>query len=498
MGLMRFFADERKLLTEERIARAYVAGMDESPTFGRTLLSGDHVVVERAEDASGCFAIPWPTPTHGDWMLSTATLAEREKPYFLEVELARGLVYRVRDQLAGWTMLGLSSPDTLLERVANASKAFSRAAVRQHDEPAVAGAFAREAIETAAEAACELADCYAEQALAIRRSGDQRLSTLLGVRLGDKAPRGVKARRIAETFNLICAPCGWGTIEPSEGRRDWSASDAPIEWARSHGLRVCAGPLLEFDERRLPDWAYLWEGDIDTLVSLMVAHVRAAVERYRGKVQLWNVASRINRDRVLSLTDEQRLNLVAGAVRVVRQLDPSTPVVVGIDQPWGEYRGSRQTELSPLDFADALERADLGIAGFDLEMNIGYLPNATELRNPLAFSRLIDLWNVRLESPLMLSLTFPSSAKPDPEADSRVTVAAAGEQAPLLTPDFQAEWARRRLPILLAKNAVQVVTWSQLTDREPHTFPHGGLYDATKTEKPILGVLNELRRDLLV
>lgn len=497
MGLMRFVADDQSLLTEERLARAYVAGPDEAPTFGRTLHSGDQIVVERVEDSSGCFSIPWPIPGHGDWLLATSSLMEREKPYILEVELARGLVFRLRDQLASWEMLGLRTTEEVFNGVRDATRNLSRAAVTQHVDRATAAARARTALQIAADACCNLADLYAEQALAMRMPDGQHLTTLLGVRLGDKAPRGSKSRKLSETFNLAGVSAGWGIVEPSEGRHDWTTVDKPVEWARSSGMRVCLGPLLEFDDKLVPDWAYLWEGDVETLTSLMIGHVRSTVQRYRGKVQLWHVASKINRDRVLSLSDEQRLQIVANAVRLVRQLDPSTPVVVGVEQPWGEYRATRQTELAPLDFADALERADLGIAGFDLEMNIGYRPFGSELRNPLAFSRLVDLWNMRLESPLMLSIAFPSSTLEDPAADSRLEVVAAREEDDLLTPDFQAEWARRRLPMLLAKNAVQVVIWSQLTDSGPHRLPNGGLYERTKAQKPVLDVLAELRKRLL-
>lgn len=497
MGLMRFVADERSLVTDERLARAYVAGPDEAPTHGRTLLSGDTIVVERVDDGSGCFSIPWPIAGRGDWLLATASLMEREKPYQLEVELARGLVFRLRDQLAAWETLGLKTREDVIQGVAKATQDFSRAAVSQGTDPKAAAAHARDAIDTAADAACRLSDLYAEQALALRMANDQRLTTLLGVRLSGKAPRGEKATKLSETFNLVNVPCDWGAVEPSEGRREWSASDKPIEWARAEGMRVCVGPLLEFDERLLPDWAYLFEGDLDMLTSLMTGHVRAAVQRYRGKAQLWHVASKINRDKVLSLSDEQRLQIVASAVRLIRQLDPSTPVVVGIDQPWGEYRATRPGELSPLDFADALERADLGIAGFDLEMNIGYHPNATEYRNPLAFSRLVDLWNVRLDSPLMLTVTFPASSDEDPAADSRLSVVANGTDDRLLTAAFQADWARRRLPMLIAKNAVQVVVWGQTSDSHPHTYPNAGLFSAENHERPLLGVLKDLRKRLL-
>lgn len=496
MGQLRFVVDQLDLLTEERLTRSFVAAPDETPFYGRSILSGETLVVERPEDSSGCFTIPWPVPGEGDWLLSTSTIMERERTYLLEVELARGLVFRLRDQLATWEMLGLQAPEDLKTNARDAFRSFARAAVGQ-DNTKTAAEHAREAIRIGAGASRQLTEVYAQQALAIRRTNSDRLTTLLGVRITGAAPEGASAERIADTFNLISVPCGWGAVEPSEGKRDWSEADGPIEWARERGMRVCGGPLLEFDERRLPDWAYLWEGDIDTLASLMIAHVRAAVERYKGRVQLWNVASRVNRDRVLSLSDEQRLQIVAGAVRAVRSMDPQTPVVVGLDQPWAEYRGRTQSDLSPIDFADALERADLGIAGFDLELNVGYYPLATALRNPLAFSRLIDYWNVRLEAPLMLTLTLPSSSDKDPQADPKSSVVAGGASPEMITPEWQCEWARERLPMLLAKNSVQVMLWGQYSDARPHSFAHGGLLDAQGAEKPIVSVLHELRKEYL-
>lgn len=498
MGLLRFEVQATDLLSDDRLARSFIAGPDDSPFFGRTIRNGSSLVVERREDLSGCFTLPWPIAGQGDWLLATSTLMERERPYQLEVELARGVVFRLRDQLGAWEQLGLDTPAALRDSVAEATRRFTRAATRQADPPEAAR-HAAEAIEAAAQAACELSSVYAEQALAFRRTASEKLGTLMGVRLNGTPPTGPQAHRLSDICNVVGVPAGWGVIEPSEGKRDWSHVDGPIDWARSRGLRVCGGPLLEFDDRRLPNWAYLWEGDIDTLASLMIGHVRATVQRYRGKVQLWNVASRVNRTSILSLSDEERLSIVAGAVKAVRQLDPQTPVVVGIDQPWGEYRGRVDSELAPIDFADALERADLGIAGFDLELNIGYYPLATSLRNPLAFSRLIDMWNVRLESPLMLTVTLPSSAEADPHADPQPQVVAGGVGgSDGVSPAWQAAWARERLPMLLAKNAVQVIMWGQFTDAAPHSFPHGGLYNAAGVEKPVVNELHKLRADLLV
>ena len=61
----------------------------------------------------------------------------------------------------------------------------------------------------------------------------------------------------------------------------------------------------------------------------------------------------------LGLGEEARLQLAAKAIAVVRQLDPTTPLVVTFDQPWAEYLATEQLDLAPMHFADALVRADL-------------------------------------------------------------------------------------------------------------------------------------------
>jgi hypothetical protein len=65
---------------------------------------------------------------------------------------------------------------------------------------------------------------------------------------------------------------------------------------------------------------------------------------------------------MLGLSEEQRLRLVVTAVEAVRTTDPRAPVVLVIDQPCAEFMGERECDLSPLHFADALVRAEIGVA----------------------------------------------------------------------------------------------------------------------------------------
>jgi hypothetical protein len=61
----------------------------------------------------------------------------------------------------------------------------------------------------------------------------------------------------------------------------------------------------------------------------------------------------------------------------------------------------------------------------------------------------------------------------------------------------QRAWAEKYLPVLLAKQPMQGVLWNQLLDSQPHPLAHGGLFDASDQPKPIVEVLESLRREHL-
>jgi GH35 family endo-1,4-beta-xylanase len=415
---------------------------------------------------------------------------ERQRPYLLEVELARGAVNHLRSQLAQWEAMGLVASTPLRDEVRQATSQFARAATLQ-DDPAAAATMAEASLETTFRAMDQLADEYAAQSLENRRRQPRAAATWFGVHLNSQIPNPEVAGHLRGAFNMVSVPLNWRRIEAVEGRRNWDLVDAEIQWARAAGMKVCAGPLLELDDRGLPDWTYLWEGDVDSLLGFMLDHVRTAVERYRGRIHLWQVAARITRGRALALDEGARLQIAAQAISTVRELDPTTPLVVTFDQPWAEYLAGEHLDLAPLHFADALVRADLGLSGLGLELNVGYYPGASLHRPPLAYSRLIDTWSL-LELPLLVALSLPSSASDDPRAAGKVRVLVGADD--VVSPESQQSWIERHVPILLSNGQVQVVVWNQLSDAEPHHYPHGGLFDAEGRPKPALNALRDIRQ----
>src|SRR3990172_3762073 len=98
MALMRFMVHDRDRIPPGGLGQVYICGQDEIPWFGRAYMSGNQLIVERAESDSGSVFVPWRIDGRGVLLLGTATLMERERPYRLEVELARGTINRLRNQ----------------------------------------------------------------------------------------------------------------------------------------------------------------------------------------------------------------------------------------------------------------------------------------------------------------------------------------------------------------------------------------------------------------
>ncbi len=487
MGSMRFIVSPADRIPETIAEQAYLIAPDRIPWHVRTHWQEGELILERGISESACLQIPWRVEGHGLAVLSTATLCERMQPYYLPLELVRGKIAQVRNQLSEWQAIGMEIPATVEAGLAAVVRFFGQAVVGEPGSPE-STRLADEALRRALDTAALLALSYTEQALAFRRRQSPKLPTLLGADLGSSVPDDHLGGQLLQAFNLGNVPMTWREVEATEGGYCWDVCDRQVEWCRAHGLAVSAGPLLQLNDRSIPDWLHLCDGDFESIHSFACQFVEAVVSRYRGRVDLWLSAGRINTAELLSLREEERVRLAARAVELTRSLDPEAQILVSFDQPWAEYLSRREHDFPPLHFADALLRADLGLTGLALEINLGYSPGGTLPRDLLDFSQQVDYWSY-LGVPLVVAVTVPSGSHADPLAQRQT-------MPPLedWTPATQQAWVNRYVPLLLAKPSVQGILWSQLRDSEPHGFPHGGLFDLRRHPKPALRQLASIRQ----
>jgi hypothetical protein len=495
MGVLKFQVTSPDLASRlPDLRKAYITGLDRTPSRLTVEFRQGQMVCQRDSGESGRLFVPWPVPGHGTPIVGTATLAERRDPYNLAVELARGKLNDVRNQLADWRQMGLRIPAELESLMTDALRSFVRATLST-DSPEASFEAAQSSLAACWTAGDLLVEAYTAQVLQTRLSASTKLPTQLAGVLDGDPKTAPWAADWGATFNAARVSVPWKQLAPSEGLYRWDELDNQLAWCRKNQVAVQAGPLLDFRPGALPDWIWLWEGDFETILGLVVDLVRHTVQRYRGRIPVWHLVHRPASVDVLGLSEEEQIRITARAIQVARQADPGAQFTIGLERPWAEWMGSSPFQLGPLHLADYLVRADLGLAGIALEITPGYSSPGSHLRDLFDFSKLLDLYAL-LNLPLHIWMTSPSSTSPDPQADPNVRVEA--NQWPS-TPDeaSQAEWAAKWVSLAVAKPFVRSVSWSQTCDASPHVYPHGGLYRPDQSPKPLLTWLQEFRRDLL-
>ncbi len=492
MGVMRFLVHPADVLRDwPEVHQAYLSAVDASVWPTRVEIDGDQMICRRQNSDSGKLHVAWPVEGFGRPVLTTSSLPERHPPYLLVLELARGKIVQVRNQLALWQGAGMAIPPEFVGLHREAHALFAKAAAAQ-DDLDTAASIAQAALTKGCAAAEALTQAYTRQRLEARHRQYPQLPTALGCDLGENAPQAEWAAGFVPAFNSAAVPVQWRFIEPEEGNYFWDAYDAQVEWCVNNGLFIRGGPLLDLSPGGLPKWLGQWQHDYWNLESFVCDFVETAVSRYVGRIRMWEVSARVNTGGALTLTEEQRLTLVAKTLEAARQVDEKSQFVIRIDQPWGEYQARGQHKLSPLQFADALQRAGLGLSAVNLEIAVGYTPRGSASRDLLDFSRMLDVWST-LSLPLHVTLAFPSSRAPDSQLVSELDVGRDAWKQPW-SEAAQAEWIDACLPLLMAKPAVVAVFWSHYADALPHRFPHAGLLRPDGAAKPALERITRWRK----
>lgn len=490
MRQLRLRASIREFVAEDALRCAYIAGMDGVPTICQRQWDGQDLVITRRESESGNVFIPCLVPGYGELMLSTASLMDRPEPYDLLVELARGTLNRLRNQLADLKQLGVEVSTELYER--------SRAATRQlrglmlTPDGQVDHRLALVTIQEGVHLLQKLGNEQSQRLLAERHQRESKLPTLLGGCLNGSLTES-QLSAFPGTFNAGVLAVNWPQVQVAREQWEWNELDQHVNWCHQHGLLVVMGPLVTLEQTRLPAWVLSQQEDAHQVISAATEFVQELVQRYRGRVHLWHVAAGLNLPGALWLNEESRLQMAATLVEATGKSDEQTPRVISFDQPWGEYLANHDYELSPLHFADALLRANLGLAGIGIDVNFGYWPRGTFPRDWIEVSRQLDRWSM-LGAPLLVSLTIPSAGEVDAgEAARPVTHGIGG----VPSRESQATEAEQLIELMLSKPSIHGIVWGQLTDQMSRGFAHAGLWDHQGEAKPVLEVLKRIRLEHL-
>ncbi|MFO1095206.1 MAG: endo-1,4-beta-xylanase, partial [Planctomycetaceae bacterium] len=406
MGLLRFLVLPPELMGRwPEVHRAYISGVDGRIYPTRVEVQENVVTCRRPHSDSGKLHVPWPVPGFGRPVLSTTSLRERDEPYLLPVELARGKLATLRDQCAAWELLNMQITDRYRQVEREAFQLLSRAAAAA-PTPVESSQMAMQSIEKGCEAAELLVDAYVSQRLAMRRHSGVHPAMLLGCTLDAGVLDSTTATVFLQSFNAAVAAVEWRLIEPTEGTCLWDELDRLVTWCTEHRLAVRGGPLIDLGARGLPDWLSPWQNDFVNMQSFVCDFIETAVSRYTGRIRTWETSAHANTGVALGLSEESRLAVAARALEAARRTDSDTQLFIRVDQPWSEYQARGQHRLSAFQFVDALVRANVGLQGVNLEVAMGFRPRGSLLRDRLNLSRLVDTWS-QLGIQLHVTLALP-------------------------------------------------------------------------------------------
>ena len=281
-------------------------------------------------------------------------------------------------------------------------------------------------------------------------------------------------------------------MEPEEAHYDWSGPDSAIAFAKAAGLPITVGPVIDLCPGMLPAWASAWESDLPTLAAFMCDFVETVIGRYKDDVRRWVVCAGFNQADSLGLDDDDRLRLAFRLFEAASQIDSNLELVLSIAQPWGDYLVDENHIISPLTFPDDLMRAGLRLSGLELEIRAGTLPRGSLPRDLLETARLLNLFGI-LQLPLEITLSYPSSDRPDLEKTPYGQTLWNPLTESGLTPGGQAEWGSSFAALAMCIPHIRAVTWDNWSDTDPQITLMSGLIDTDRKPKPLLSRMRALR-----
>jgi hypothetical protein len=453
---------------EVDLERACVAGgQDGMPFPTHVTLEPGLLFAERMVHESGFLTAPWEVDGLGRLMLSSATLMERRDPYDLLLELGRGKIHQLRNQMCEWVSGGLILSDDVQRQIQDATHAFGKAASATKGDSELS----QKALSLGHRAAQRMVQSYVDQ--------------LFGM------PSADETKVLKDAFSAVSLPVSWAEVQPDPASWNWAELDRRVAWA-GQNFTVLGGPVVDFSGRGLPDW--LWSGELGLheLSDRINSFVDALVRRYQKTIRHWRLSAASNLTGVLATNDEELIWLTVRLVEVVRKIDPQLAVIVGLCQPWGEYLAAKEHTVTPFGFADTLLRTGCRLDSLEIEMVMGVSPRGSYCRDTLDLSRLLDLY-VLLGVPLLVTMGYPSAERPPDAKGNGDLRPYGGYWGGGYTAEDQADWVGAFGRLILCKPYVQAVVWSHWDDRAPHQFPYCGLIDNQGQPKPAIERLRQLR-----
>ena len=479
------------------LSTAYLVGSDNVPIRGEFSYSGGEIVCRKRAPGAAALTLMWEAKNFGTVLLETTRLPERDEPYILNLELARGRVMRLMQKREEWGIFDLPDLTALNDKAQEARDLLLEGITRQ-TEPAKASEFGDKCLELVLPLSEQAALAHADLLLQRRIATRNFPRGAFGMRVEHVITLESYRRALVPNADFARMPMWWKVIEPQEQQFNWHPIDEWMEFLRRARLPVVAGPLVHFAEVSIPEWLYIWEHDYETVRDLLYEHIERVVTRYAPQVALWNVLSGLHVNAQFSFTFDQLMDVTRMAVSLVKKVHGSSRTMIELTQPWGEYYAGNQRSIPPMLYADMVVQSGIQFDVFGVQLKFGLPKEGCWQRDLFAISSLLDRFST-LGKPVMISAMQAPSSPPE----SIAGMVSPGVWRRPWSEALQAKWLEAVTDIALSKPYVEAICWQDLVDIPPkvlptgQSVPFGGLTTVDLTPKQSLRTWAGLRRAVM-
>ena len=478
------------------LAGSYAFAQDEIPVRAELGFSDGRLTCNKRAPGPAGVALLWESADVGQLLLPTTRLTEQEKPYNLNIELARAQMMRIAQKREDWGLFDYPSAEPLMREFDKVRAHFVEAL--GCTDPAAASVLADVALAEGILLGEKIALFHADVFMSRRRTAGVGPRGGFGCMVDINSANQPYQDRVRELFDYISVPMAWKLLEPKERTYNYDRTDAWLTWASRNRKLVHAGPLLSFAPGQLPDWLYLWENDFSTLKDMIYEHVQQTVKRYERQVHVWKVVSGLHAYNAFNLSFEQLMELTRMTCLLVKKLVPQAGVQIELVMPFSEYYARNVRTVPPMLYADMAVQSGVKFDSFGVQVCMGVPTDGFFVRDLMQISGMLDEF-LSLSKPVHVSaVQVPSDVADDGQDfwSGKLSVYQAGHWRAPWSQQLQAQWLSSFMRIALSKPFVDSTCWRDLADVPGHYLPHGGLCEADLTPKLAYGELKNLRSQL--
>ncbi len=329
----------------------------------------------------------------------------------------------------------------------------------------------------------------------IRRNGP-RPGFLFGANAFGYARSEEYSRQFNALLNYATLPFYRATVEPTEGKLDYSRVQAILDKTAGTPLLVKGHPLLWMNRASVPD--FLRKKSWEEVKASCRDYILRSVGRFRSRIPTWDVINEAHDwANELKHDPQQLLELTALASRTTRLADPTAFRIVNNCCLWAEYVATRlsgagtldRPSRTPLEYLRAVRDARIEYDAIGLQI---YSPG----RDMLEIERHIERF-AAFGKPLHITeLGIPS-------ANNRDTVSTYEERGRRIpypidavwhgsewSEQIQADWVEQFYTLCYSMPQVEAITWWDFSD--PGYMPNGGFVTRELRPKPAYQRLGKL------